>query len=1743
MKRIASPKSTGGGGYVYENDVTSWLLACMLVEEPFCDAEYGVPIELDFQTSVDDLYFDDVLVTTEIGVTQYKFALSIKSNNVFSRKSMRLEFVTNLWKQWLQNDSSSFGANCDFVGLVSIPPSNTLSKAVGELCKKLYANDPEKLPSRLNEPGWATEDERKLFASFSCPKELDQTKTSVDTARLLQRVKFFHRDFGAVDSIWDNIALRLCRFAVVGKEIKEAQNLWSVLQEISKNLRPNSGSLTYSNLIERLNKRVSLANHPNHDEDWQKLNEHTALNAKYVRDKIAGNIHLDREEQVKEITELLRTNEAVTLLGPSGAGKSAIAKNLYKRRNENDDITVWVDATVLENVNNFEDFQKSLNLQHTLKKLFGKVKRREPLIIIDGLDRLYSKNGFRIVTKILQVAKSDEKAISWCVLVPCQSQEWSRVQEALYREGSPDIRWSEIYSKTLHQSDIEVVIKELPALARLILQPFTDAFLKNLMLLDLVARRLEEENEIDASKWVDESSVAEWFWELWIVGKEDWVKRRSLVCQLAEKQAEQLTATVHIENIDSNLHDMVEELTKDKIIKKSNVDHLTFAHDLYGDWVRFNILLSHLDNLEIFLGSRQKSPLWHRAIRMLGIHLLGGENGTEKWREKIVNCEALIDAQYLLIESPAFAMNAENLLDRIMPDLVSKDGAMLQRLLPRFMVFATVPDKKAIEFACSHGVDLDIAHATYRLPTGSYWLDILKVLHDHRDDVLKVAASETAELVEMWLERTPANFIRRQEASELGLLLGQMAHNSVSVETIHKNVEQRKRFYKCALLSAKERPDDVAKFAMIAACRVPWSEVEEESTYSQSKSRSNFGSMVLRGPWPDGPLDRVDEAFRGAVLDGKSIRYLFRENFAIAREVILAVLIESPYPAQRCRGAVYGSRLDLVHDDVWNKGQLIQETILQCLNEEFTEGLEIIMRLVEFATERSNEYATRMEKESYEMAVAIGLRKERVREIPEVSSQRTLLLHDGAKEHEFIGDVGSFGWSVDCEIPSGYLGIPPTILTSALKGLRSYFLQCIDKGQDVTERVETTFTRTRSIAPLSVLCDVGKKQVDLFKGPLRGLLSAPEIYSWDIHKQVLKGSVELANTFPHDLRIVASTLLLKNEDMQNFFTKVLEWWSKRRAGGERLLEIADQLELSLNPDNWEEQYDPAHGIMFINDKVIQMQSSMAEEIQENDQQILIRAFPTLCRNILDERKKLTDVQLEEMWQAWGGIRKQFIEKHSSLNCNNKLDVFYVDSITGGIAVFLWHEDWLSHRREHRYLIESTLATVADCLPDGVTTENEDSILTNTWECFLADTAAIQWAREPGNERCRHLVVEKVFSWKFAVVRVLFSRCAEYREALGDDFEQLRRVVIDWAHIRGHINVFKFWQLESQEITKRSHRRFIEEVEEWRGRVIDLFVKGRVKPLSDYDMVDDKPICSPAIEAIRKMWPEYGCINFNVIQCSHEWLPLPDEAISEKERNDIIGFWRTAMKIILGRAHEGIRSREYIVPETDDVWVITNLAAIVLQLRPEENPDRFWKPMIELPYDARYWSQRFLNEFHLWALSFEHTPATYGQLVREFVKCAFSMKEEVGNRAIGTINWDALLGIDLVTLDEWEERHVGYVESIQDVISMWMKNVPLEEGHLFTFARWLSTPAAMSFRMCALAWILERIKVSDRRNLEFYKGAIDDLAKLLYVIKEQNWDHLMSNAELFAAFQGILTWLVESQNTLALELQRKISSLE
>ena len=114
-----------------------------------------------------------------------------------------------------------------------------------------------------------------------------------------------------------------------------------------------------------------------------------------------------------------------------------------------------------------------------------------------------------------------------------------------------------------------------------------------------------------------------------------------------------------------------------------------------------------------------------------------------------------------------------------------------------------------------------------------------------------------------------------------------------------------------------------------------------------------FGPVA--DPWPDGPLRRVDGAFREACLcSAVAMTPLIDACPKVASEVVLALLIREPLPEDRIgyRSSLGMDDLDIEWFPDWFPPIYFHGPFLPFLQRQPAVAIETIVRLVNFATER-----------------------------------------------------------------------------------------------------------------------------------------------------------------------------------------------------------------------------------------------------------------------------------------------------------------------------------------------------------------------------------------------------------------------------------------------------------------------------------------------------------------------------------------------------------------------------------------------------------------------------------------------------------------------------------------------------------------------------------------------------------------------------------------------------------------------
>ena len=482
------------------------------------------------------------------------------------------------------------------------------------------------------------------------------------------------------------------------------------------------------------------------------------------------------------------------------------------------------------------------------------------------------------------------------------------------------------------------------------------------------------------------------------------------------------------------------------------------------------------------------NPRWHRAIRLYGLRLVENKlDHNQQWAALIG--ELSRDGTHkvesdLVLESIAFAANAESLLEQIWTRLIDDRGALLNRLLTRFLHVATFPDPQYATLS------EDVAAAALlRIPVWPLWPPILRVLHMHRGDAIPLATEQITRIADLWLKHSGERWPLRDEAGQILLDATHFAIGEIRKNRWHGNHDMCANVLARCLTAATVRPIEVAELAVLLVERREYSLFPKDSddlnddhqgqkratsrknTTKREDNKVDLPSLLgLRGPladpWPDGPLRRVNHEVRDGFLSSSNpLQYLFKVQPKTAKEVLLALLIREPLPTTR--DAFDKSIVEFlpVHDEHgWTPGIFFHGPFLAFLKTDWETGIETVTSLINFVTERWID-----KRDPRPPSVSATIDGERI---------------------EYFGSSEAYYWYRD-SVRS------PKVVVPALMALEQWLYLCLEHDGPIKPAIRQILRSSRSTALLGVLTAVGRKEPRLFGDELQKLVPIWQLQAWE----------------------------------------------------------------------------------------------------------------------------------------------------------------------------------------------------------------------------------------------------------------------------------------------------------------------------------------------------------------------------------------------------------------------------------------------------------------------------------------------------------------------------------------------------------------------------------------------------------------------------------------------------------------------
>jgi len=206
-RKVAAPKSTGGGGSTIEGQVAAWYLLHMLAGiEPF-DGK-GKIKSIRFQARVADWYIDDLLLELHSPAGSARAAISSKSgtSDGVQKYLPPNELLLDCWEQYLKPGASKFDPSRDVLVLAQGPLTVEERLAVDTAIQAAQNVPLTAIDDEIFVAGFTNEQTRTFFRGFAMPDGLPadvprpSDPSDARASVLLRAVRVVDFDFELLES-------------------------------------------------------------------------------------------------------------------------------------------------------------------------------------------------------------------------------------------------------------------------------------------------------------------------------------------------------------------------------------------------------------------------------------------------------------------------------------------------------------------------------------------------------------------------------------------------------------------------------------------------------------------------------------------------------------------------------------------------------------------------------------------------------------------------------------------------------------------------------------------------------------------------------------------------------------------------------------------------------------------------------------------------------------------------------------------------------------------------------------------------------------------------------------------------------------------------------------------------------------------------------------------------------------------------------------------------------------------------------------------------------------------------------------------------------------------------------------------------------------------------------------------------------------------------------------------------------
>ena len=1746
----ATTRSTAGPGFAFEDQVAAQVLVNMLSGEAVLGVEKGLGWRLQCQSSSLGWLLDDLLVTCGQESNKSHLAVSCKSSVQVTRAGLPSDFVNAAWKQLANSANGPMHRDHDRLILVT-RGRNTAFQVIWEDVKNWCASSDSTLAlARIH----STKKHRTVFDSIKkIVKKSFAAVADEDVLDLIRHLLVIPTDFDHEASEARESLIAQCRSLLLSGAAGEGYALWEALVDRARKARLGDGTIDLVPLWSQLRGQFTLKDHPDFAGSWRLLCGFSQDHLNKIEVALPTGFALARTEDSAKLLHAL-DNPIVVLHGDSGTGKSALAKSTIDR-NFSFASQIWLGPDELKlSLGAVEG--KKIGFAHPLIRILESTSKRNNILVLDAAERIGVDEASlvkQLVNELLLNQTADETPV-WRILILGQNEALvdGRLQN-LFGSANP------VYVELgpISVDEVKQALRSIPRLSWLALQEDAVTVLTNLRALSWVMEAESHfQNQIHAAKQ-STTTIADHLWAFWTDRRPTLQK---LLMQFAMKDAS-FERSIALTDLPTDDVALFESRPSQLPLRITSRHRIEFQHDLAAEWARFQ-RLKEIASEPGSWATLAQNPLWAGALRMLGQFLLreqinnrtGWDIAFEKFESPEHRAGLSVD---ILLDALCLDPLAESLLTERAELLFANHGSLLNRLLVRFDHIATVPVEQPKIVANHPSLKLYI-ESQFRTPIIARWPPVARFLSVHKVPIANLMSPVVSKLCERWLTTTPVKLTTatptpyRRELAELALLVARELQIAQGKHRMFAD-DSAGPIYKAALAGAPDLPDEVSQWALEMARRRDWStDVTtqiNEYHIRQADERANrlrtdpeyrrrqerlvasipfIPSTRELPPWPSGPQDTVERGFCEACLHSGALIPLMRTRPDVVAEILLATIIEDSPEEEYDRRYRTDDHWGLEYDHDSYPTAYWQSPFYAFLQVAPEAAQQALIALVEFCTDRWDE-----ERQHYSDGNSAAI---------------VITLNSGISK-TFIGNHCVFDWSQENSLRAGQLH-------AALAALEKWLCGVIESGSDVGAHIDRLLNKSRSVAFLGVLVNVGKFRPALFEEVLRPLLAESTLYFWDDYRiRAMNGQFDaaawarkgepifqmarewcLAGYRRVPLREIATQLVIRNVSIAEFLGSAIAQWqspSDHKAALELRLLMAE-----LDHTNYINGLDEASGTAGVHFSYPKpLQNDVREYEQSKTSYLRALTLPMKCREFLSSAQQLTKEQASELVPF---IYPGFLGGDPSKDEEDRLHA----QIAAAATLLARGRQWLDEDAQNK--AQTTISTSVAAIGEG------EDVFRNR----------ISWGRHSELEFASHALIQELIQSKglsagniSAVLRVLTSGeeaatrtlmllAYEHRLQLGMMWWRLLHLSLLWCGLavlaprhNESTSIQRLWTrwlrwLRSQKLT---------EVEVGLDRILPLDIAQRVERLQRRRWVREYAQDRSGFHSDPATLQSPG-LNTHLLGCIFSWLFQDTSGVAPhldvQEGLDRTKLLKALLEFELW-SHQGEKEREDL-PSPMAYELLPAIVRVIPGMSVTSAAD-LWKPIFKLGGQGHYLVGTFIDGW-LRQASQNCAATTFVGHWRAMIEYALASSEWSSGRQwfYGEQLLCRLLGCGSeLHLDRVPELR-EFVWQMRDLYESWAINhLQRDEDQIAYFCQFLSSSTGSLLRLFGLQLLQRALTRPTNSSSEWRRpGTGGALLELMNVTLSQDADKLVRDSGARDALIGSIAMLVKHQVPAALALQER-----